>query len=340
MTRTAVRYLPRPGSDGREPFVLVAYAGTADEMRFSFSEQLEIGRDDGRPDAVGVLLIRDPVVSRRHCVLSRRLDGRCFIRDLSLNGTRVDGRRLVPNVEVELRTGQTVAVTDGLDLVLEANASRCDVVPDVSELVEGTVQAGKLTTATVLVGDIRDFTVLVRTVAPDALQPSVNRVFSILSDQVGSMHGTVKEFQGDALVAFWEPSAHVPSVAEAGCRAALDLDRTVSRLGADRSVWQVEGHPLHMDWALATGLVMINGFGGAQPAGLSMIGEPIVIAFRLEKFAHAETGRILACSETRRMAARLFDFRDLGEIQAKGFDKPDHVYALDGRRPERQIETG
>jgi hypothetical protein len=40
------------------------------------------------------------------------------------------------------------------------------------------------------------------------------------------------------------------------------------------------------------------------------------------------------------MAARLFDFRDLGEIQAKGFDKPDHVYALDGRRPERQIETG
>src|SRR6476620_9901762 len=110
MTRIAARYMPRPGSDGREPFVLVAYAGTADEMRFSFSEQLEIGRDDGRPDAMGVLLIRDPVVSRRHCVLSRRVDGRCFIRDLSLNGTRVDGRRLMPNVEVELRTGQTVAV--------------------------------------------------------------------------------------------------------------------------------------------------------------------------------------------------------------------------------------
>jgi adenylate cyclase len=227
-----------------------------------------------------------------------------------------------------------------LDLVLEANASRRDVVPQVSELVEGTVQAGKLTTATVLVGDIRDFTLLVRTVAPDALQPSVNRVFSILSDQVGSLHGTVKEFQGDAIVAFWEPSAHVPSVAEAACRAALDLDQTVSRLGADRSVWQVEGHPLQMDWALATGLVMINGFGGAQPAGLSMIGEPIVIAFRLEKFAHVETGRILACSETRRMAAPMFDFRDLGEMQAKGFDKPDHVFALNGRRPERQIEGG
>jgi len=79
MTLAAVRYMPRPDSDGREPFVLVAYAGTSDEMRFSFSEQLEIGRDDGRPSAAGVLLIRDPVVSRRHCVLSHRFDGRCFI---------------------------------------------------------------------------------------------------------------------------------------------------------------------------------------------------------------------------------------------------------------------
>ena len=55
--------------------------------------------------------------------------------------------RLVPNLEMELRTGQTVAVTDGFDLVLEVKASRCDVVPDVSELVEGTMRAGKLTTA-------------------------------------------------------------------------------------------------------------------------------------------------------------------------------------------------
>jgi pSer/pThr/pTyr-binding forkhead associated (FHA) protein len=74
MTRAAVRFSPRPGPDGHELFVLVAYAGTPDEMRFSFSEQLEIGRDDGRPEAPGVLLVGDPMVSRRHCVLSRRPD--------------------------------------------------------------------------------------------------------------------------------------------------------------------------------------------------------------------------------------------------------------------------
>lgn len=339
MTRAQVRYTPRPGPDGQEPFVLVASPGTSDEMRFSFSEQLEIGRDDGRPDAAGVLLIRDPVVSRRHCVLSRRRDGRCFIRDVSLNGTRVNGRRLVPNVEVELRAGQTVTVIDGFDLVLETAVNHDGMAADFSEIVGGTLRAGMMTVATVLVGDMRDFTELVRKVPPGALQLSVNRVFSILSEQVGALRGTVKEFQGDALVAFWETSAQVPNVAEVACHAALELERTVCRLAADRSVWQVEGHPLRMDWALATGLVMIHGFGGTQPAGLSMIGEPMVAAFRLEKFANAETGPILACPETSRMAAAMFDFRDLGRMQAKGFDKPDHVFALERERSERRTEA-
>jgi class 3 adenylate cyclase len=315
--------------------VLVVHAGTAHERRFGFNDHIEIGRDDGRPDQTGVLLIDAPKVSRRHCVLSRGPGGRCLIRDVSRNGTRVDGRRLVPNVETEVRTGQTIAVTEGIDLVLETMAGRHDAAGDLSEMVGNTMEAGTLAIATALVGDIRDFTVLVRTVSPDILQPSVNRIFSILSEKVGNLGGTVKEFQGDALVAFWEQTTHGPSFAEVACHAALELDRTVRRLAADRSVWTVEKHPLHIDWALATGLVMINGFGGAQPAGLSMIGEPMVLAFRLEKFANDETGRILVCAETSRMAAAGFEFRDRGWIQAKGFDKPDHVFALERESGQR-----
>ena len=238
----------------------------------------------------------------------------------------------MPNVETEVHAGQTIAVIEGFDLVLETTAGCPGATVDFSALTEGTLQAGTLAIATVLVGDIRDFTVLVRTVPPDILQPSINRVFSILSEHVGPLGGTVKEFQGDAIVAFWERTAHGPRVAEVACHAALELDRAARRLAQDRAVWQVEGQALHMDWALATGLVMINGFGGAQPAGLSMIGEPMVLAFRLEKFANDETGRILACPETSGMAGAMFEFRDLGRMQAKGFDTPDHVFALERQR--------
>lgn len=336
MSPAEVRYAPRPGPAGREPSALIADAGTSREQRFTFHDQIEIGRDDGRPEAAGFLLIRDPVVSRRHCVLSMRPDGRCVIRDVSLNGTRVDGRRLVPNIEVEVRAGQTITVADGFDLRLDTPAGRRDAETVQTEPAEMTLRAGKMSVATVLVGDIRDFTTLVRTVSPDVVQPSVNRVFAVLSEEVGRLGGTVKEFQGDALVAFWERAALGARLAEVACRSVLELDRVVRRLALDRTVWQVEGRPLHMDWALATGAVMINGFGAA---GLSMIGEPMVLAFRLEKFAGDATGRILTCPETTRLAGPAFDFRDLGEMLAKGFDRPDHVFALERERPAESAEA-
>jgi len=341
MTAPAVRYTPPPGLSGGHACTLVVNPGTDGELHCSFQSHVEIGRDDGRPDATGIILVSDPAVSRRHCIVSRRPDGRCVVRDLSLNGTRLDGRRLVPNVEAELRPGQRIAVTEGCELLLESAPLR----PPPSEpamAVEGTMISSALVMATIVVGDIRNFTGLVRAVPPDVLQPSVNRVFARLAETAGHLGGTVKEFQGDALVAFWEGTAHRTRLAEVACRAALELDGLARELATHPTVWQVEGHPLEMDWALATGPVMINAFGGDQPAGLSMIGEPIVLAFRLEKFAGDETGRILACPATRKMAGSAFEFRDLGTRQAKGFDKPDHVFALEGERPQsrRPAEAG
>jgi class 3 adenylate cyclase len=86
--------------------------------------------------------------------------------------------------------------------------------------------------------------------------------------------------------------------------------------------------------------VMVSAFGGDQPVGLSMIGEPIVLAFRLEKFASPETGRILTCPVTKQTASARFAFRDIGRMVAKGFDKPDDVFALEGERPEPRAEAG
>ena len=40
-------------------------------------------------------------------------DGRCFIRDMSRNGTRVDGRRLSPNLTTEFELGQVLQVGRG-----------------------------------------------------------------------------------------------------------------------------------------------------------------------------------------------------------------------------------
>lgn len=307
---------------------MVWQRGTPDERRCVFYDQIEIGRDAGGSVlSPGLLLIDEPTVSRRHCVVRLAPDGRCYARDVSRNGTRLDGRRMVPNLEVEIRAGQSLTVGSA-ELVLEAES--------MASLAEkaghgSTMHVPGTGIATVLVGDIRDYTVLVRRAPRLELQQSVGRVFEVLNRAVSKHQGTVKEYQGDAILAFWE-GEHLGRQAVAACAATLALDQLAERIAHDRSVWQLADFPLRIDWALATGPVVLDSFGGSRPTGLSLIGEPVVLAFRLEKFANDSTGRILACPVTKGMASHKFRFRDLGLMHAKGFDEPDQVFALEGER--------
>jgi adenylate cyclase len=327
MTTVTIRYSPLPsGGTGKAELVLAE--GTPEERRFPFETRLQIGRapESGAPPP-GVLAVADPTVSSRHCVITRGPDGRYFVRDLSRNGTRLDGRRLVPNVEVEVGVGQVLTVGKGHAFrLLGEPAEVDDPEPD---FLPGTLLAPGVTEATVLVGDIRDYTGLMRTASSSRTQQSVVRVFAALEKKVVEYGGTVKEYQGDAVFAFWEGNPDASSAA-AACRAALALEREGRRLAADRSVWDVEGFPLHLDWALATGRVIIASLGGDRPLGLSMVGEPVVRAFRLEKFADDATGPILVCGATREQAGTGFRFRDLGERLAPGFEAPEPIYALLG----------
>ena len=304
--------------------------------RFPFFDRVEIGRyHRSRPVLPAQLLVDDPTVSRRHCVITQTAEGRCWIRDVSRNGTRLDGRRLVPNIEQEMRVGQALEL--GKDLRFELVGDDSVVAAQFDE--PSTLGAPGTTVATVLVGDIRDYTVLVRSAPAEKLQSSVGRVFHKLTHEVAALGGTVKEYQGDALFAFWE-RADDPEQVGAACRAALHLERQVRRIASDPEVWDVPGFVLEMDWALATGLVVIDSFGGDHPTGLSMVGEPVVRAFRLEKFANDSTGSILACEATKVVATGPFSFRSLGKMQAKGFDAPDQVYALLGESEDSGGESG
>lgn len=307
---------------------LVTEAGSNES--YLFYERLEIGRFHPSRLQVGLLLIKDPTVSSRHCVITQNPDGRCFVRDTSRNGTRLDGRRLSPNSKTEIGVGQVLSVGQKLRLRLEGEEV-ATFIEEESASVQ-TMGVANTTIVTILVGDIRNFTTLVQKAPPAVLQESVARVFARLEREVVVHGGTLKEFQGDALFAFWEQGSTLDHAVDA-CRAALRLQALSEELARDASVWTVEDFPLEMDWALTTGLVVISGYGGENILGLSMVGESVVLAFRIEKLADESTGSIIVCPDTHMMASKQLEFRDLGSKTAKGFDAPQRVYALIGARP-------
>ena len=304
---------------------LVGVEGTSPGKVFLFFDRIEIGRFSPKQLLPGNLLVDDRTISSHHCVITQDSDGRCFIRDRSRNGTRVDGRRLSPNLTTELELGQVVSVGRRLRL-------RLDGMPPHEEISRAsdtsTFGVAHTTAVTVLVGDIRNYTNLVRLAGCTEIQESVNRVFEILEREVEKLGGTLKEFQGDALFAFWERNETTPCHARQACRAALHLNKAVGRLAADPELWGIPSHPLAMDFALATGLVTISGYGSDGAMGLSMVGESVVLAFRIEKFANEKTGPIIVCPLTMKIAKDGFEFKSIGKHKAKGFDEAHSLYAL------------
>ena len=197
------------------------------------------------------------------------------------------------------------------------------------ENVPGTIVTAEASVVTVLVGDIRDYTGLMQHENQEAVSHSVTRLFEALEAKIWNLGGTVKEFQGDAIVAFWEKS-HRADHAVAACQAALKLKDFVEGTAVSPELWSVLGFPLGMDWAVTTGDVTVNAFGQVGPAGLAMLGEPLTLAFRMEKLADDRTGPILVDSHTQRLSQDSMEFTDVGEHEFKGFSSLVRVFALQG----------
>ena len=117
--------LVRPTGDPRDDIVyvepqisglpksfLVVKPGTPQEVRYPFFDRIQIacfrpGQENLPP---GVLFIKDRTISGRHCEIAQGPDGNFYIRDTSRNGTRLDDRRLEPNMEIQVDNAQRVRV--------------------------------------------------------------------------------------------------------------------------------------------------------------------------------------------------------------------------------------
>jgi class 3 adenylate cyclase len=104
------------------------------------------------------------------------------------------------------------------------------------------------------------------------------------------------------------PTKKTPS----GLSAGLALVEAVPKLDARG------GTALHVRVGIATGLVVVGdllGERGAQEQ--AVVGETPNLAARLQ--ALAEPGAVVISDSTRRLTARLFEYRNLGTLALKGF---------------------
>jgi class 3 adenylate cyclase len=203
-----------------------------------------------------------------------------------------------------------------------------------SESLESLVAQPKRLDATVLVSDLRDFTLMAESLTPPAVLRLLNTFQGALAAVVRTHGGTVDKFLGDGMLAVFTSAATDESHAERALAAADAMTGAVERIN-DRRTRDGEA-PLRVGIALHAGDVVIGCLGSAGRLELTIIGDTVNTAARLQQLTK-KLGTVLCTADvverlasTSGMAARL---RSIGPVSVPGRSESVVVLALEPEQP-------
>jgi class 3 adenylate cyclase/predicted ATPase len=176
---------------------------------------------------------------------------------------------------------------------------------------------------TVIFVDLVGSTELSRQLDPEDMRDVLRNYQNAVSGEVARYEGHVAKFMGDGVLAYFGwPRAHEDD-AERAVRASLDLVETVRKLTTPA------GGELAAHIGVATGLVVVGDLlGEGASEEQAVVGETPNLAARLQ--AIAEPGSVVVSASTCKLLGRLFEVRDLGAVEAKGFDAPVQAWQVVG----------
>jgi adenylate cyclase len=241
--------------------------------------------------------------------------------------------RLAPGREYSLKEADVVSIAQYQLLISMPEDFRQQ--ESIESELEMTQSRIKLINATILVGDIKNFSSLMEDYAanPEQVMEATGKLFEALNREIHKQFGQLEKIAGDAIMAYWHSGrSDVEACLSAyqACLAALELKAITSSLATDGEYWPFPNHPLALDMALATGPVASGALGRTQ-GNPALLGDTANIAFRLEKLiGDDQAGVIVVEGTTYDLVKSRFKFSFLGEFNIKGRQRSVNVYQLLG----------
>ncbi len=163
-----------------------------------------------------------------------------------------------------------------------------------------------------LFADVRGYTAIAAEHPPETTLDLLNRYLTTVSDAVESHGGTVADFLGDGVFAFFgAPVIHADDP-ERAVRSALDIKDAIMRL----QVPTMQGVRLHVGIGITSGEVIAGNVGSEHRMQYTVIGDPVNVASRLQ--TAAGPGQILVDESTHDSVRDLVTSQDLGSLRLAG----------------------
>ena len=181
---------------------------------------------------------------------------------------------------------------------------------------------------TVVFTDVRDFTTIAESAAPDILMHQTSRYFSVLTEAFLAHGGTVDKFIGDAVMVFWNAPNPQPDHVERACRAVL-----AGRAACDKLNFQFEAEGLKRfftRFGIHVGEAVVGNLGSTERMNYTALGNTVNLAARLEGLNKQFGTSILVSESVYLRVQHCFQFRPFEAVVAKGMTKETRIFELVG----------
>ncbi len=185
---------------------------------------------------------------------------------------------------------------------------------------------------TVMFSDIGGFTTLSETLSPEEVVKHLNEYFEGMSSAILEFNGTINQFQGDAIVAFWGAPVPQENHAVLACLAALRCREFLKNLQAE---WLSQGLPERtFRFGINTGEMVVGNIGSSSRFEYTVIGDEVNLASRLEGANKIYGTQILISDETYEFAKEEVIARELDIIRVVGKTERVRIYELVSQKGE------
>jgi adenylate cyclase len=201
-----------------------------------------------------------------------------------------------------------------------------EVVADLLASPEGTRLGGETRTVTLLMSDLRGFTLLTEGLPPQQVLRLLNSYLAAMADVILAHRGTIDEFVGDAILAIFGAPLARPDDARRALACAVDMQRALAELNRSN---EAEGLPrLEMGIAVHTGEVIVGNVGSERRTKYGVVGSAVNHAGRIESFTVG--GQVLVSEAARLAAGEGLEVGPPLAVDAKGTREPIVVHDLRG----------
>lgn len=218
-----------------------------------------------------------------------------------------------------------------IESVIEGSAARDlsrfvpeEVAQKVIQSEEGAITGkGEVSECTILFTDIEGFTAISETLTPEELIEALNRYFTLIAGPISQFGGVISQFQGDAVLATFNVPKPDSNHASNAVRAALEIQAVLD------GVEFGEGISFNTRIGINTGSVVGGLVGSGDRVGYTVHGDNVNLTARLEQLNKDYGTRIIVSDSTlAEIPANMFEFRELGEVQVRGLNRPVRIYTV------------